>query len=370
MSRILVACDSFKDAVDAQGACSAVAAGLRMAHPTAEIVQLPLSDGGEGVLEVLAAALGLRRIVVKVMDPLMRRRPAHYGLSADGATAVVEMAEAAGLERLALAERDPLRTTTFGVGQMLADARRRGATRVLLAIGGSATSDGGVGAAAALGWGFVDVQGRQVDPVGGRLQEIATLVPPDAAPLKHLQVLCDVTNHLHGPDGAARVFGRQKGGDEAALEILDDGLRHLAHLVETQLGLHGLDTAPGAGAAGGLGFGAMAFMQGELVRGSDTVLDLVGFDAAVAGADLVVTGEGRVDGQTAQGKLIQGVCARAVKAGVPVVALCGDLAASADQIRALGLRAAYSINPQPGPLSELLPRTAERLREAAARLAL
>ena len=362
---ILVACDSFKDALPADAVCRAIAAGLRHSHPDATIVEMPLSDGGEGLLDVLHGPLQLSFIETTVADPLGRSITGRYGLSPDG-VAVVEMADASGLQRLTLAERDPRATSTFGTGQQLADARARGARRAILAIGGSATNDAGIGAAAALGWGFLDVRGMTLAPTGGHLKDIATLSPAPQ-PFETMEVLCDVTNPLHGPQGAAWIYGPQKGGTPATLTELDDGLRSIAEVVAVQLGKDVADM-PGAGAAGGLGFGAVAFLGARLRRGIEVVMDLTGFDQAARAADLIITGEGHLDGQSAQGKLIQGLCGRSN--GTPVIALAGKLSASPEQIRAIGLKAAYCINREERPLPELLANTAANLEKTAAALAL
>lgn len=367
--RVLIACDSFKDALAADAVCRAIGEGLRLARPDVEAIELPLSDGGEGALAVLRAPLGLTLVSCRVHDALSRPVTADYGLSRDGRLALIELAEAAGLQRIPLAERDPLAASTFGVGELLADARRRGARRAILAIGGSATNDAGVGAAAALGCGFFDAAGAPVRPDGASLEQIARIegVRP---PFERLDVLCDVTAPLYGPLGAAAVYSRQKGADDAMVARLDRGLRHLAALVAESRGGADLALAPGSGAAGGMAFGAMAFLAGQLSRGVDTVLDLVGFDAAVAACDLVITGEGRLDGQSAQGKLVQGVAGRAARAGKRVVALCGALSADAQQLRAIGVEAAVCINPAPAPLAEMLAATAMNLRRTAAELTL
>jgi glycerate kinase len=274
------------------------------------------------------------------------------------------MAEASGLQRLTLAERDPQLTSTFGTGQLLADAKARGADRAILAIGGSATNDAGIGAAAALGWGFLDGHGKGLTPDGGHLKDVVRLVPAPPT-FESVEVLCDVTNPLYGPTGAAWIYGRQKGGSDAVLAELDAGLQHLASVVKAQLGL---DVAhlPGAGAAGGLGYGAMVFMGAKLRRGIEVVLDKTGFDTAARQADLIITGEGHLDGQSAQGKLIQGLCGRAQ--GTPVIALCGKLSASHEQLRTIGLKAAYSINKEERPLAEMLANTAVNLERTAAEL--
>jgi glycerate kinase len=340
---ILVACDSFKDALPADAVCRAIAAGLKKSHPRAVITQMPLSDGGEGLLDVLQGPLALEWIETRAGDPLGRPINARYGLSADRQTCVVEMAEASGLQRLTLAERDPRKTSTFGTGQLLAEAKARGAKRAILAIGGSATNDGGVGAAAALGWRFLDGDDQDISPVGG------------------------VTNPLFGPRGASWTYGRQKGGSDAVLAELDEDLKRLAALMQATLGRDVADQ-PGAGAAGGLGFGAVAFLGARLRRGIEIVLDLTGFDAAARKADLIITGEGHLDGQSAQGKLIQGLCGRAQ--GTPVIALCGKLSTTPEQIQAIGLKAAYSINREERPLAEMLANTAANLERMAAQLSL
>ena len=361
---ILVACDSFKDALPADAVCAAIARGLKQNHPKAMVTEMPLSDGGEGLLDVLGQALNLNWIDKTVSDPLGRPVSGRYGLSADGNTAVVEMARASGLQLLTLEERDPRKTSTFGTGELLADAKVRGAVRALLAIGGSATNDAGIGVATALGWRFLDANGQDVPPDGGHMKDVSRLVPAPA-PFEKVEVLCDVTNPLFGPKGAAWVYGRQKGGSDPVLAELDDGLKHIADVVRAQLG-RDVAGIPGAGAAGGLGYGAVAFLGAELRRGIEIVLDITGFDAAAAEADLIITGEGHLDGQSAQGKLIQGLCGRAGK--TPVLALCGKLSATPEQIRMIGLKAAYSINRQERPLAEMLANTSVNLEKTAAQL--
>jgi glycerate kinase len=363
---ILVACDSFKDALPADAVCRAIAAGLKKAHPQAAITEMPLSDGGEGLLDVLQGPLQLEWISTTAGDPLGRPITARYGLSADRQTCVVEMAEASGLQRLTQAERDPCKTSTYGTGQLLAEAKAKGAKRAILAIGGSATNDAGIGAAAALGWRFLDGDGKDISPIGGQVGRITSLVPAPA-PFESMEVLCDVTNPLFGPRGASWVYGRQKGGSDAVLAELDEDLKRLAALVQTQLD-RDVANLPGAGAAGGLGFGAVAFLGARLRRGIEIVLDLTGFDAAARQADVIITGEGHLDGQSAQGKLIQGLCGRAQ--GTPVIALCGKLSTSPEQIQTIGLKAAYCINGDERPLAEMLANTAANLERTAAQLSL
>ncbi|MEJ0061521.1 MAG: glycerate kinase [Terricaulis sp.] len=368
--RVLIACDSFKDALSAAAVCRAIRIGLQKSHPDLQAIELPLSDGGEGILAVLGGPLSLRIVEAEVRDPLGRLIRARYGLARDASLALVEMAEASGLQTLSDSERDPLRASSFGTGQVLAHARDQGARRIMLAVGGSATNDAGAGAAAAVGWQFLGAVGDEIEPNGANLTRIAALTPPREAWSVPIDVLCDVVNPLFGASGAARVYGRQKGADAAGLAQLDAGLQHIAALARDQLGLAGLAEIPGAGAAGGMGFGAMAFMGGVLRRGVETVLDLVGFDAVAKQVDLIITGEGRIDRQSRQGKLVQGVCARAEAARVPVVALCGQLSATPEQVTNIGLAGAYCINTTEGSLKNMLARTAENLERTAAALPL
>lgn len=364
---LLIAADSFKEALPAPAVCAAIAEGLRSTQPELSIALHPLSDGGEGSLEILTTHLALRRIATDVHDPLGRWRRASFGLSKDGRTAYIELAQAAGLQLLTPSERDPLRTHTFGVGELIAAACARGVERIVLSIGGSATNDAGMGMLAALGWRFLDGDRQPIEPRGGELLRIEHIVPPANLQLPNIDVLCDVTNPLAGRNGAAHCYARQKGADPAAIDRLDAGLRHFAHKVAALLQGLDLQELPGAGAAGGVGFAARALLHATLHRGSDYLLDVTEFDRALAHAELVITGEGRLDAQTLQGKLIHGICQRAARHGVPVIALCGELTVSAAQLKRLGLHAAYDINAGAPPD---LPRTAERLRTCAAHLSL
>jgi glycerate kinase len=365
--RILIAPDSFKDALSAPEVCRAIAAGLRISHPDATLCEFPMADGGEGALEVLAWHMALRVVEVESVDALRRPLRAAYGLTADGRTAVIEMARTAGLELLNATERDAATTSTLGTGLMIKDAAARGVERIVLAIGGSATNDAGIGIATALGWQFLDSSGTAVEPVGGRLSDIHRIVrPSQSAPTFATDVMCDVDNPLYGPRGAAFVYAAQKGADAAMVERLDDGLRHFATVLQR------LDAAaqPGAGAAGGVGFGALVFLNASLHRGIDVIMDLTQFDAALRATDLVISGEGHLDAQTLSGKLIRGICQRARRFGVPVIALCGRISASRAQIDAIGLRDAVCINEAGASLPAALAQTVANLTRTAAALSL
>jgi glycerate kinase len=364
--RILIASDSFKDALPAPEVCRALARGVRAALPKAEVTEFPLADGGEGTFEVLAAHLGLQAVEAATVDPLGRPIRAVYGRSADGRKAFVELAKASGLQLLRPEERNPLKTSTYGTGLLIADALRAGCHELVLAIGSSATNDAGMGMAAALGWQFLDEAGKPLAPAGENLVRVARMIPPASRPALTVQVICDVTNPLYGQMGAARVYARQKGANETAIEQLDLGLHHFAEIVGHQLGGPDRSGFPGAGAAGGMGFGALTFLGAELRRGIDLVLDLTGFNARLAECTLLVTGEGRIDHQTAHGKLVHGLCERASHLGIPVIAFCGALELDEAQQKEIGLYRAFSINgPEPLPLAEALARTSEQLEITA-----
>jgi glycerate 2-kinase len=366
---VLIAADSFKDACAGPSVCAAIAKGIARRYPDAQLRLCPLADGGEGTLEVLAQQLDLHPVSVPATDPLQRPIMADYFLSRDQKVAFVEMARTAGIQLLPLAERNPLHTSTLGTGMQIADALRRGVQQIVLAIGSSATNDAGTGMAHALGWRFFDQQGNVLLPTGQQLGAMALFEPPAALPEVEVQVICDVTNPLFGPLGAAYVYARQKGADEAAIEHLDRGLRHFAQITQQQ-GYAVQPDFPGSGAAGGMGFGSRLFLNAELKSGIDLVLDLIHFEEKLAWADFLITGEGCIDSQTVHGKLIRGLCNRAMAHGIPVVGLCGLLTASEAEIAAIGLDMAFSINEglPKLPLPELLKATEERLTLAAIQL--
>ncbi|MDJ0522182.1 MAG: glycerate kinase [Planctomycetota bacterium] len=324
--KIVVAMDSFKGSLRAVEACEAVGRGLQAAIPGVDVALVPLADGGEGTAETLLQARGGSWVPVTVTGPLADRKAeaGYVWLPAAGPGALVEMATASGLPLLEEHERDALRTTTYGTGELLAAAAARGARRLWLAVGGSATVDGGTGAAAALGWRFLDAEGEELPPGGGALDRLARIVPPSEAFAAEVEVLCDVDNPLTGPRGAAAVFGPQKGASPAEVDQLEANLGHFAEVVRRELGKD-VDTVPGAGAAGGLAAGAVAFLDARLVSGIDAVMDACGLDEQLSGADWVITGEGRFDGQSVHGKVVSGVSTRAAAAGAQVAVLAGRL---------------------------------------------
>jgi glycerate 2-kinase len=358
--RFLLAPDKYKGSLTAIQVVQAMAEGIALVDPRFESRLLPLADGGDGTEEILRHHLQGREVIVQVHDPLMRPIQAGYTLSADGSTAIIEMARASGLALLADHERNCLHTSTYGTGELMAHALQQGARRLILGIGGSATSEGGIGMAAALGFRLLDETGQVVTPVGENLERIHRIEWPEAPLCRgvRIEVACDVTNPLLGADGAAAIYGPQKGADPKAVAQLEAGLSHLDRRWEAQLG-RSYASIPGAGAAGGLGGGLMAFLGAELRSGIELVMREARFDAQLAQADLVLTGEGRLDGQTLAGKVIQGVCQAAHRYQKPVIAICGALAISPEQQRELGLVHASSVTPAPMPLQEALPRAYE-----------
>ncbi|MEZ4961798.1 MAG: glycerate kinase [Saprospiraceae bacterium] len=368
--KIIVAADSFKDALSALEVCQAIRRGILQAQPGAEVILFPLADGGEGVAEVVAYHLKCTQISLQVADPLGRPVRATYCYSAGGRVAFVEMAQASGLQLLGLEERDPMKTTTYGTGQLIKDAIFRGAEKILLGIGGSATNDAGMGMATALGWRFLGANGQSIIPKGENLGKVVAIEGGLLDGLTRLndppviEVLCDVANPLFGPTGAARTYARQKGADEESIDKLEAGMRHFSEVLDRHFGKN-FAKVPGAGAAGGMGAGALAFLQARLRPGIEAMLELTSFDQQLAGVDLVITGEGKLDAQTMSGKLIQGICKRAGRQGVPVIAMCGTLEATMPQIEAIGLTAAFSIIQKPQTLKEAILETRQGLQSLA-----
>lgn len=363
--RYLICPDSYKDCLPAAAVAEALARGVRAADSAATCDLVPLADGGEGTVAALVAANGGQMRCTTVTGPLGEPVDASWGLLDQG-QAAIEMASASGLELVPAARRDARLTTTRGTGELLRAALDAGAERILLGIGGSATNDAGAGLAQALGVRLLDEHGADL-PLGGAA--LARLARVDATGLDarlasiDLRVACDVDNPLCGPRGASAVYGPQKGADPAAVAELDAALAHWAEVVRRDLGLD-VAQVPGAGAAGGLGAGLLAFCGARLVSGIDLVLDAVGFEERAEAADLVITGEGRLDGQTLNGKTVAGVAERARRIGVPVVAVGGAVALTPEQITAAGLLAAWPLPNRPMSLAEALAEAKPLLEQA------
>lgn len=353
MEKILLVPDSFKGTLSSRQVCQVMAGQLRRFFPQAQVKSIPVADGGEGSVEAFLAAAGGERRTRTVTGPFGEPVEAFYGILGDGRTAVIEMAACAGLP-LAEGRLNPERATTYGVGELLLAAKEAGCTKAILGLGGSCTNDGGAGAAAALGAKFTRADGTAFVPTGGTLGEIAALdVSPVAQALQGMELtaMCDIDNPLYGDAGAAAVFAPQKGADAAMVARLDAGLRHLGQVATRCLG-RDFSHLPGAGAAGGLGFGMAAFCGAQLRMGIDAVLDAVGFDSLLPGTDVVFTGEGKIDSQSARGKVVSGVAVRCRKAGVPVVAVVGQIGQGFEEMYQQGLTAVFSINRAAQPFAE------------------
>lgn len=363
---VLIALDSFKGSLAAATACRLVSEALAKALPGTALCCVPMADGGEGTAEaVVGACAGSFVDLSDVAGPLPGQRvQARYGWLPATRTAVVEMAQASGLTLVPTARRDPRLTTTRGTGELLAAALRRGAARLVLTLGGSATNDGGTGAATALGWRFLDAAGAELPPGGGALLRLDRIVPPPGGRLSvPVQALCDVDNPLCGPRGAAAVYGPQKGATPALVEELDRGLAVLARRLRDDVGVD-VASLPGAGAAGGFGAGAVAFLGARLTSGVETVADLVALTPKLAAADWVITGEGRFDSQSLQGKVVSGVLRRASATGARVAVLAGLVGLAPAEWRAAGVATAEACA-LPGMTTEEAMRRAPELLEAA-----
>ena len=365
--KIVVAPDSFKECLSAKEVAENIAIGIKKVLPGSLIHEIPISDGGEGVLDTLLNGVGGKRISVLVMDPLMRTIEAQYGILKDKKTAVIEMAKASGLELLKEYEKNPLHTSTFGTGQMIKDALNRGCDKFIIGIGGSATNDGGAGMVRALGAKFMDDEGDDIPEGGGSLNQLNTI---DLTYFdKRIQscevvVACDVSNPLTGPNGASMVYGEQKGGSKKDLQILDTNLAHYAHCIEIMLGID-IDQIPGAGAAGGTGAGLMAFLKGKLVNGIELILRTLKIEEHLKEAHLVFTGEGKIDGQTLQGKTIYGIATLAKKHNVPVIVITGKIGEDIEGIYDMGVNAVFSIVNQPMELKEAIKHAPQLIQESA-----
>lgn len=364
--KIVIAPDSFKESVSAPDAAAAIARGVKLAFPGAHTVCIPMADGGEGTVEAVLAATGGQARQQTVNDALGYKVDADWGLLADG-TAVIEMAAAAGLELIPPARRDPMRASSHGVGELMLAAMDAGASRIILGLGGSATNDAGAGMLTALGVRLLDADGRTLPPGGGALGRLASIdargLDPRLAQIR-IDIASDVDNPLCGPQGASHVFGPQKGATPEQVEILDRMLANFADVCARHLAADHRD-APGAGAAGGLGFAAKAFLNARFRPGVEIVAELGGLAAAVEGAALVFTGEGRMDAQTLRGKTPAGVARIAQRAGVPVVALAGSLGAGYEGLHAAGISAAFSLAPGPITLQQALTDAEKLLTERA-----
>lgn len=362
--KIIIAPDSFKGSLSALEVARAIQKGIKNADTTIETVVVPMADGGEGTVQSLVDATDGRIIELNVHDPLFRKIKSFYGIMGDGKTAVIEMAAASGLPLLKPEERNPLKTTSYGTGELIKDAADRGCNEVILGLGGSATNDGGIGMAKALGIRFLDAHRNEVGSCGGDLVNIETVdVSGIDDRLAHVKFVaaCDVDNPLCGKNGAANVYGRQKGATEDDVTFLDNGLAHFADIIEGKQGID-LKDHPGAGAAGGLGFGVMVFLHGRLESGIAIVSRMAKLADKMVGADLVITGEGQIDFQTAHGKTPFGVAQLAKAKHIPVVAVAGSLGDNYQMLYQKGFDAIFSIIDKPMAIEDAFENTSELLQ--------
>lgn len=351
-------------------AAEAIVQGIRAVLPQTEVVRLPLADGGEGTVQALVDATRGRFVRRRVLGPLREPVEATFGVLGDDVTAAIEMAAASGLTLVPPEKRNPMVTTTFGTGQLILAALDEGCRKIIIGIGDSATNDGGAGMAQAMGAGLLDDDNRQIGPGGAELERLAKIDVAGLDPrLAEAEVLVasDVSNPLCGPEGASRVYGPQKGASPEMVEALDKALGHYASIIERDLGKSVADV-PGAGAAGGLGAGLLAFLDAKTRRGVSVVLEATGFEQYMEAADLVLTAEGRIDQQTIYGKVLSGVGGVCKRKGVPVVAFGGTVALEPEELHSIGIQAAVPIASGPMPESEAMARAGELLQQACERV--
>ncbi|QNO14607.1 glycerate kinase [Alkalicella caledoniensis] len=365
--RILVASDSFKGSLSSIDVCKAVSEGIKEVIPNCEVVMLPIADGGEGTLEAMSYATGGRLVEAICTNPVGERISGHYSISGDGKTAVIEMAKAAGLYLINREQRNPYYTTTFGVGELIIHALDKGCRNFIVGIGGSATNDGGVGMLQALGFSFLDKARNEIDTGGLALGKIDSIDPSNRD--KRLdectfKIACDVDNTLCGPKGASYIFGPQKGATPQMVKELDSTLKHYANVIHRDLGVKVLDIK-GGGAAGGLGTAFVGFLNAELVSGVDLILDSLKFSEKLEGIDLVITGEGQIDDQTAHGKVPMGVAKRAKEQNIPVVAIVGSISGNVASLYQLGLNAIFSVVNKPMTLDQAMNNAYELVQQTA-----
>jgi glycerate 2-kinase len=367
--KVLIAMDSFKGTFGSLEIAGIVEKGIKKVYGNAEVNKIAMADGGEGTVRSLVEGLNGEYVRVEVCDPLENRIMAEYGI-VNGDTAIMEMAEASGLCLVPEDQRNPLVTSTYGTGELIADAVGKGCRKIILGIGGSATNDGGMGMATALGIRFLDRNENAIGQGGGSLDRLVHIdmscLNPGIREIEFL-VACDVDNPLCGDNGASRVYGLQKGATQKMVEILDQNLSYYAEVIKESLSVDVLDMK-GAGAAGGLGAGLVAFCDAKLAKGVDIVLDILNFNEKVKDSDIVITGEGRIDEQTVYGKVPVGVAARAKKYGKPVFAIAGFTAKGAELVYLHGIDAVISSMVGPMSLDEAIMQSPKLIEEAAERL--
>ena len=367
--KVVAAIDSFKGSMTSLEVAAAFEKGVKKVYKDAEFIKIPLADGGEGTVKALIDNLDGKMVNIKVKDPLMRDIDSFYGISGDGKTAVIEMAAASGLPLLSPDERNPLKATTFGTGELIKDALEKGCREFIIGIGGSATNDAGTGMLSALVYIFLDENGNELEPNGENLINIKSFkddkVMKEVSEAKFL-IACDVDNPFYGTNGAAHVYGKQKGATGDIIKILDDGMRNFSNVIE-KIKKTDISNISGSGAAGGLGGAFTAFFNSELKPGIDIITEKIELENKINGSDYVITGEGRIDFQSAMGKTPSGVAKLAKKYGIPVIAIGGSVDDEIGNIYDCGITAAFSIIDSPMTLGEAMDtKNAQRLVEKTA----
>ncbi|AZQ57425.1 glycerate kinase [Maribacter sp. MJ134] len=365
--KFVIAPDKYKGSLTGLEFCEAVSQGLRKVFPTALIKHKPLADGGDGTLAIVRYYLKADTIKVSVNDPLFRKIEVGYLLSQDKKTAFIEMSEASGYKLLHKNELNCMSTTSLGTGELIVNALNKGVQEIILGIGGSATTDGGMGIAVALGYEFLDRNDTVLSPIGGNLLKVSRIQKKGRHPRLSevtIKVACDVTNPFFGKNGAAYVYGPQKGANKEEVEVLDKGLQNFAKIIAQEFGTD-IQKVSGSGAAGGVGGGAVVFLNATLIPGIDLMKEIAGFDEAITNADWIVTGEGRLDSQTLSGKTIAGVLESARKQKIPVAALCGAVTLPPEQQEETGLTYVCAILRDISNLEQAVSQSKENLVAAA-----
>lgn len=355
MNKVVVAIDSFKGCLSSEEAGKAAAEGVRAVFPNCETLRLPIADGGEGMLDILVTASNGRYRIVPAHGPLMEPVEGRYGLSGDGETALIEMAAVSGLPLVPEKARNPMLTTTYGTGELIRDALEQGCRKFIVGIGGSATNDAGLGMLQALGFRFMDKEGHLLGTGGKILSQVAAIDISAVHPAlqeAHFTVACDVHNPFCGPNGAAYIFAPQKGADPGMVRELDGGLLSLSKVIRLATGKD-IAGYPGAGAAGGMGGGFFAFLDAELKPGIRLMLEALDFGKKIRGANLIITGEGRADRQTAMGKVPSGILDEARKQHIPVIVIAGSIE-EAEELNQAGFEGVFSITPGPVALERAM----------------
>ncbi len=363
MKKIILIPDSFKGTMSSMQICGIISDKVKEYYPECEVVSIPVADGGEGSVDCFLSALGGEKIDIVVKNPYFEDMNSFYGIIEGGRTAVIEMAACAGLP-LVEDRKDPRKTTTYGIGQMILDATSKGVKKIIIGLGGSSTNDGGCGAAAAAGVKFYNDKGEKIIPVGGTIHEISSIdITEINKALQGIEIIamCDIDNPMFGPTGAAYVFGPQKGANVEMVSFLDEGLKHLSYVIKRDLNKD-ISEIPGTGAAGAMGAGMIAFFDSKLQMGIETVLDAVKFNQVIADADMIITGEGKIDYQSLSGKVVAGVAKRAKKQNIPVLVIAGGAGDGIENVYNIGVTSIFTINKLPEDFETSRYKSVENLK--------